>query len=214
MGIYAREPRRRVAQVAGDLLVLGWGLAWWLLSRVASSAVLALAAPARQTATTAGKISGSFRNASGQADRVPGIGNELRQPFDAAAGSFTDLVGAANQQVANIERLAQLTGWLVFLVPVLLLLVPWLPRRVADVLRSRAGQRYVDSGAALDLFALRALASQPTHLLAALGPDPAGAWRSGDATVISKLAEVELRRSGLRAPAPGREAVAPGERHN
>lgn len=213
MGIYAREPRRFLAQVGADLFLLGWVVTWWLLSRLAGSAVLALAGPARDTARTAGRISSSFRDASGQAGRVPGIGRELRQPFDAAAGSFTDLVGAANQQVASIERLAHLTGWLVFLVPVLLLVL-WVPRRVGYLLRSRAGQRYVDSGAALDLFALRALASQPVHVLAAIGPDPAGAWRSGDATVIPKLAEIELRRSGLRARGPRSQAVAAAARHN
>jgi hypothetical protein len=45
------------------------------------------------------------------------------------------------------------------------------------------------------------------HVLAQISPDPVAAWRARDATVIHKLAEVELRRSGLRMPA----SVGPGQ---
>jgi len=202
MAIYARQPRRRLAQVSADLFVLAWGVGWWLLSRLAARVVLGVAAPARQTASTAGRISAQFRDASGQVAQLPGVGTQLRRPFDSAAGSFSDLVATADQQVASIERLAHLLGWLVFLVPVALLLAFWLPRRLGYVVASRAGQRYVDSGADLDLFALRSLVMQPTHVLADISLDPARAWRQGDATVISKLADVELRRNGLRMPPP------------
>jgi hypothetical protein len=66
---------------------------------------------------------------------------------------------------------------------------------------ARAAQAFLDEGADLDLFALRAMATQPMHVLAAISPDPVGAWRAGDRSVIDRLAEVELRRSGLTLPA-------------
>ena len=53
----------------------------------------------------------------------------------------------------------------------------------------------------LDLFALRAMAAQPLYVLAEISDDPVHAWRSGDREVINKLAEVELKRDGLRLPA-------------
>lgn len=197
MGIYARQPRRLVAQLLVDALVLGWIVLWWLLSRLTERAVLAVAAPARQAATAAGTVSEQFRKASEQADRLPGVGDELRQPLDLAAGSFDHLVTAADEQVRSIERLAHLVGWLAFVLPVALIVLLWLPRRIRYYLRSRAAQRYLESPAALNLLALRTLVSQPVPVLTAINPDPAAAWRSGDATVISKLADVELRRSGL-----------------
>ena len=40
----------------------------------------------------------------------------------------------------------------------------------------------------LDLFALRAMANQPMHVLAAISDDPVRAWRSGDRRVIDALA--------------------------
>jgi hypothetical protein len=201
MGIYARRPWRFLGQVSADVFVLVWTVAWWIIGRTADRAILNVASPARDTAGAAGKLSTQFTQAAEQAARVPGVGGQLRQPFDAAAGSLTDVIAAANRQVRSIERLADLMGWLVFLIPVTILLALWLPRRIGFFVRARAARRFLDSSADLDLFALRALASQPMHVLARISPDPVAAWRTGDATVIHKLAEVELRRSGLRMPA-------------
>jgi hypothetical protein len=93
-------------------------------------------------------------------------------------------------------------GWLVFAIPAAIVLAFWLPRRIAFVLRARAAQRFIDSSADLDLFALRAMTSQPMHVLARISDDPVAAWRARDATVINKLAEIELHRSGLRWTVP------------
>lgn len=200
MGIYARQRRRLVAQVAADVFVLAWAVGCWLAGLAVTRAVLRVADPARETAEAAGRISGQFREASSQAAQVPGIGVELRRPLDAASTSFADVVAAANEQVVSIERLANLAGWLVFGIPVAILLALWLPRRLMHLLRARTAQVLLDSTADLDLFALRAMATQPMHVLAKISPDPVGAWRTGDATVIHKLADAELRRSGLRMP--------------
>jgi hypothetical protein len=59
---------------------------------------------------------------------------------------------------------------------------------------------FLDTLADLDLFALRAMAAQPLYVLAEISDDPVTAWRSGDREVINKLAELELRRDGLRLP--------------
>lgn len=203
MGIYARRPGHFVPQLLGDLCVLLWTIGWGLLARTAQRAVFAVAAPARQTAAAAARISGDFRQAAEQASTVPGLGGQLRRPFDAASGSLADVVDAAEHQVTIIERLAAWTGWLVFLVPVTVVLLWWLPRRIRFMVRARADQRFLDSNADLSLFALRAMTSQPLHVLAKISGDPVTAWRSGDARVINRLAEVELLRSGLRLPPPG-----------
>jgi hypothetical protein len=200
MGIYARRPWRFVGQLSADVFVLLWVVAWALLGRLVHGTILGVAQPARETATAAGKLSTQVAEAAEQAGRLPGVGRQLRQPLDAAAGPLSDVIAAANDQVVGVERLADLMGWLVFLIPVTIVLALWLPRRIAFFVRARAAQRYIDSSADLDLFALRAMVSQPMHVLAQISPDPVAAWRARDATVIHKLAEVELRRSGLRMP--------------
>jgi hypothetical protein len=200
MTIYARQPWRLLGQLTGDVLVLVWVLLWWWVGRAAEQVVLGVAVPARETAGAAGRLSTQLGEAAEQAGKVPGVGDELRQPFDAASASLTEVLVAAQQQVASVERLAEVAGWLVWAIPVATVLAYWLPRRVRFALRARAAQRFLDSSADLDLFALRALAHQPLHVLGRISDDPVAAWRSGDATVIHRLAEVELRRNGLRVP--------------
>ncbi len=201
MGIYARRPWRFVGQLSVDVAVVVWTVVWWLVGSAVHDAVRTVADPARQASGTVGSLSGQLRDAAEQAARVPAAGVALRQPFDAASGSLTQLTTTIDEQVRSIERLAALLGWLVFLIPVTIVIASWLPVRVRFFLRLRAARRFIDSSADLDLFALRAMASQPMHVLARISPDPVAAWRAGDATVIHKLAEVELRRTGLRMPA-------------
>ncbi|WP_375422794.1 hypothetical protein [uncultured Friedmanniella sp.] len=200
MGFYASRPARLVSQLLGDLGVVVWAVVWALLGVVVDATVSRLAGPVRDTAGTAQKLSGNLSDAAGTAAQVPGLGDRLRQPFDAASGSLGELVATANRQADSIERLAALLGWLVFLIPVTVVLAFWLPRRIRFFRRARAAQAFLDSTADLDLFALRALALQPLPVLAQISDDPVAAWRRGDRTVINALAAVELDRNGLRLP--------------
>ena len=201
MGIYAQRPGRLAGQLVGDALVLAWVVAWALVGVLVDRTVSRLAAPARQTAETAEQLSSDFSDAAGQAAQVPGLGEQLRLPFDSASESLTDLITTADRTVVAVNQVAALLGWLVFLIPVTLLVAVWLPRRIRFYRLARAAQGFLDDRADLDLFALRAMATQPMHVLARISPDPVGAWRSGDQRVIDQLAEVELRRSGLKLPA-------------
>lgn len=200
MRIYAQRRGQLAGQLAGDVAVLVWAVVWAVVGFVVDGAVAALAGPARETARTARDLAGQLGDAASSAAQVPGVGEQLRHPFDAASGSLGDLVALADRQAAGIERLATVAGWLVFLIPVATVLVLWLPRRVRFVRRAQAAQRFLDATADLDLFALRAMANQPMHVLAAISDDPVRAWRSGDRRVIDALAEVELRQAGLSLP--------------
>lgn len=200
MGIYARRPAQFLGQVAADVFVLVWVVVWWLAGAFVDDSIAAIARPARQTADATDRLSNDLRDAGTQVSQLPGLGESLRRPFDSAADTVNGLRAAADQQVASIERLATTVGWLVFLIPVTILVAVWLPRRIRFYYRARASQRFIDSTTDLDLFALRAMANQPMHVLARVSDDPVRAWRSGNASVINKLAEIELRQSGLRLP--------------
>jgi hypothetical protein len=210
MSFYARRPWRLLGQLTADLFVIVWIVLWWLAGRATERSVNSIATPARSTGEAARSLSDQIRQAADQAARVPGLGEELRRPFDGAAGSLQGVIAAADQQVINIERTGALLGWLVFLIPVLMLLVIWLPARIRFFLRARAAQRFLDAQADLDLFALRAMVAQPMHVIAKISDDPVAAWRRGDRQVINALAAVELRRSGLRPPLAVEETVAQG----
>ena len=147
------------------------------------------------------RLAENFREAAAEAAKVPVAGEQLRRPLDSASVSLGTLIESANEQVASIERLALLVGWLVFLIPVTIVIAFWLPRRIRFYRQAHASQVFLDSLADLDLFALRAMAAQPLYVLAEISDDPVQAWRSGDREVINKLAEIELRRNGLQLPA-------------
>ncbi len=200
MGIYARRPWRFLGQLATDIFVVVWAVAWWLTGAYVDDSIASVAKPARETANATEQMSVQLQEAGTQVSQIPGIGDTLRRPFDTASQSLSGLRQSADQQVASIERLATIVGWLVFVIPVAVVLIIWLPRRIGFLLRARAAQRFIDSGADLDLFALRAMANQPMQVLAKISDDPVRAWRTGDVPVIRRLAETELRRNGLILP--------------
>ena len=136
------------------------------------------------------------------------MGDDLRQPFDAASVTLGNVITSANQQVASIELLAVIAGWLTFLIPVAVVVALWLPRRIRFYRQAKASQQFLDASADLDLFALRAMASQPLYVLAGVSDDPVRAWRDGDRQVIDQLAAIELRRNGLRFPKDRLEVTA------
>lgn len=201
MGVYAARPARMITQLLSDLFVVVWAVAWGVVAVLVRQAVAVLATPARETARTATRLAANFNDAAVESAKVPGVGDQLRRPFDAAAATLASVISAADHQVESIERLALLIGWLVFAIPVAVVVAFWLPRRIRFYRQARAAQHFIDSSADLDLFALRAMASQPMHVLAAVSDDPVAAWRTGDRAVINQLAELELERSGLRMPA-------------
>jgi hypothetical protein len=196
--LYARRSWRLVAQLTSDIFVVIWAIAWGLLGTVVDGAVSAAAGPARETARAVRRVSADFQEAAAKAASVPGIGDQLRRPFEAAVQRLNAVADSADRQVVLIEHAALALGWLTFLVPVLIVTVAWLPRRIRFVQQARAAQQFLDAQADLDLFALRAMATQPMHVLARISDDPVGAWRSGDQGLIDALADLELRRSGLR----------------
>ena len=95
---------------------------------------------------------------------IPLVGDGASKPFDGAGDAATGLAQAGQQQVAAVDSLAQWLALAVALIPILVLLWFYVPQRIAFVRRATAGQRFLDSGADLDLFALRAMAHQPLHV--------------------------------------------------
>ena len=212
MSLYARPSWKLIRQVTGDVLALAWCIGWWFTGRFADSVIRGLAEPARQTAGAAHGLRQNFLDAARAMEQVPMAGPALRQPFDSAAQGLGQIIDSAQQQVDALEQVATLTGWLAFLIPTLIVIAFWVPHRVRFALSSAAARRFIDAQPDLDLLALRALATQPFHRLAAISADPLGAWRSGDKAVVDALAELELRRNGWTHPAlagPSGQALEP-----
>ncbi|MDQ2758422.1 MAG: hypothetical protein M3Y71_18020 [Actinomycetota bacterium] len=205
MKLYSDLPGRRAAQVTSDASTLVWVTVWVVVGRRVHDDVQQLQGTADQLTGAGTSFGGNMSGAAEQLAKVPLLGEQVRRPFDGAAGSAEQLAQAGRDMHSTVGRMALVLGVTAALVPILLVVGTWLALRVRFVRRANAAQRFVDTDADLDLFALRAMARQPMHKLAAVCDDPAGAWRTGDVEVVRRLALLELRSSGLRPPRPRTE---------
>ena len=200
MTLYAQTPWRRARQIIGDLVVAGWVILWVRAGLWVHDVVGQLAAPGRTLEHAGSSLSESLASAGDTVARVPLVGDDARAPFSAAGGAADSIARAGVEVQQGATQLALLLAIMIAAVPILLVVAAWLHARIGFVSRARAARRILDSAADLDLFALRALATQPVRALAGVSDDPANAWRRGDPDVLRALASLELRSLGLRAP--------------
>ena len=200
MKLYADLGPRRAGQLAGDLMMVLWVALWVSFGRAVYESVVQLAGVGESLEHGGTSLAGNLGDAGRTAAEVPLVGDQLRTPFDRAADAAGALAAAGRTQQEVVGQIALLLGVGVAVVPIAVVALLWLPRRLAFARRAGAARRHLDAAADLDLFALRAVAGQPMHRLAAVSDDPAGAWRRRDLTVVARLAELELRDMGLRLP--------------
>lgn len=198
MKLFADTPLRRTLQVLADLLFVAWLVLWVWIGTAVHDGTAQLAEPARQTDSAATSMAEQLRDAGGQLGEAPLVGDELAVPFDRAADASDGIAAAGRDTVEAVEQLALLLGLSVALIPILIVSAIHLPLRWRFIRQATAGARFIDASEDLDLFALRALANQPMHVLARISDDPAGAWRARDPDVVRRLAALELADAGLR----------------
>ena len=204
MSLYARTPQRRRAQITWDVVAVVWTAAWIAVAVVVHQAFADLADSLRSSVGRSEHVGPEPAGCRRPGRPGPPRRGEARRAHRVCVG-----VGRLSRGEWRAgRRLARRAGlWLGIILaagPILLYWMGWLPARVRFARRSAAGQRYIDAGADPDMFALRALASQPLHVLAQVSANPVAAWRAGDRRVIEELADLELRHNGLRAPGASR----------
>jgi hypothetical protein len=197
MKFYADRPIRRTAQVVADLgALLLAAFAIWLGTEVHTQ-VTKLRAPGDGLIDAGTGLRGTFDSAADNADDVPLVGDALAKALHTGSDAGTKLSQAGQWQVEAVTDLAFWMAAILIAIPIVFLLVTWLPLRLRFVRRATAGvhlQRLGEEG--YDLLALRALATQPLPRLAKAGEVTTG-WRNQDPAVIKKLARWELERLGL-----------------
>jgi hypothetical protein len=200
--LYAKAPARRNRQIAVDVTGVVWTILWVTVAVVVYRRVASLADSLRGAAGGGTGFADNLRGAADQAAQVPLVGSRLSGPISSAADSASSIASGGYQAADSLVHAGLLVGIVLAAGPVLLFWMGWLPRRVRFARDAAAGQRFVDANADLDLFALRAMAAQPLHVLARISDDPVAAWRAGDRRVISELATLELGNTGLTPPRP------------
>jgi len=194
---YATTPGRLLAQLFSDVVVVIWTFIWVLVGLAVHSAVSTIAAVGRQVQSGAGGVADSLKSAGHSADSVPLVGDTLSKPLTAASKAALDIAGAGHNLDTTATWLAVVLALAVAAPPALAVVVPWLVLRIRFFRRKWTVSTLATTPAGEQLLALRALANRPLRRLAAVSPDPVGAWRIGDPGAIRGLAALELRSAGI-----------------
>jgi hypothetical protein len=199
---YATTPARLVAQLISDLVVIAWTAVWVLIGMAVHSAVSTIAEVGRQVETGANGVSDNLNSAGDSTDNVPLIGDTLSKPLRAASEAALDIAGAGHSLDTTASWLAWVLALAVAAPPILFVAMPWLFLRIRFFRRKWTAITLASTAAGEQLLALRALANRPLAKLAAISPDPVGAWRNYDTIAIRGLAALELRSAGVRIRRP------------
>jgi hypothetical protein len=194
--LYAETAGLRARQLLGDLAVVAWTAAWVAAGVALYRLVEKLAVPGARVEQAGDSFAGDVAEIQQKVGRLPVVGDELQDPFGRLAGVGRTLADAGVTQQEVVHQLALWLGVVVAVVPILALLLVWLPRRVTWAREAGAASRLRLDGADLELFAIRAVANRSLRDLHRVTPDPAGALRAGE---YQALADLELRALGLRA---------------
>jgi hypothetical protein len=197
--VYSDTPRERRRMITRDvvavLLILFFA---WSGTRMAGL-VDGLQVLADGVVSAGSTVQDGFGTAADTVDDIPMVGGSLadglRSAGSATGGNAVDL-GRTGQE--TIHRLALVAGWLVFLLPTLVLLVVVLPRRLRRMRELGAASVVlmdVHDPERRRLLATRAALGLPYRTLARYTHDPLGDLVSGrhDALVAAALDEAGVR---------------------
>ena len=211
MRLYPDVPARRTRTIAGDAAVVALVILFaWLGFKVHDN-VAELAGLGRGVRDAGAAVEGGFRSAGDAVGGAPVVGGQLRDALQGAgSGTGGEAIDAGRAGERSALRLANLLGWLTFLLPTLLLLSRVLPPRVAQARRLTAAQRVLLGGDER-LLAMRAAFGLPYSTLLRHTRDPLGDLQAGrhDALVAAVLDDAGLLTRTRRAGSTtGRAASA------
>jgi hypothetical protein len=195
---YPSESRQRRNTVVRDVLVvIAIAVMAWLGHRVfvLVDGVRAVTDAARDAGES---VQNGFGSAADLVAGTPVIGDDLASALQSAGSqSGGNVVELALTGDTAIHRLALALGWLTFLIPVVFLLVLYVPLRLAQMRRLRASAsvyRDEHNPERRRLLAMRAAMSLPVDHLLDYSDDPIGDLVRGehDALVEALLADAGL----------------------
>lgn len=206
--LYADLPGVGFRQFLTDLIVAAW-LGFWVWASIwVYHKVMSLAVPGQKIESAGEGMAGGLSDAGGKVGSVPAVGDNLAAPLHRAASAATALADAGRAQQDAVHNLAIALVALVLVVPIALVVLGWLPLRVRWIRRATLAATLRSKPSGRDLLALRALTQQPLRRLVRIHPDPATAWRDGEAAAMQSLADLELRTLGLRPARRNRTATS------
>ncbi|MFC0581410.1 hypothetical protein [Micrococcoides hystricis] len=196
---YARPSWRLAGQVIADAFVVAWILLCWAGAGIVTTSIKAIATPSAIAETRLGELKKTLQDSAEKIGEVPLVGDSLSTPLADIGTEVATLQAGAHDQVEAIEQAATTIGWLIFLLPVITVILLWLPWRLRFIRSAQQLAKLNASAESRDLLALRALSTAPLKRLRHISDQPLADWRAGNAEVIDALAELELHRHGMSA---------------
>jgi hypothetical protein len=193
--VYAELPARRLRQVLADGVLLAWGWLWVAAGRKVHDLVSSLGAAGDLLIEAGTDLERNTTGVQGSVQRVPVIGDFLKERFDGLVGVGRSLQESGRSQIEAVDALAGWLGLTIALLPILLGLWIWYSRRLRWIREASAVDRLRSDPANAYLFALRALATRPIADLST--PAARAAVRSFHDGDYGPLADLELRELGL-----------------
>jgi hypothetical protein len=197
MAVYSALPGQRTRQITADLVAVVLIALFVALGATTGGLIGQTAELGRQVEQAGSTFEQRMSEAADALGTVPLVGESVRGPFDEAGDAGADVVAAGQGQQDLVAWLAPTVGTLVALVPILALLLAWLPRRLRFVRRSREASVLARTPDGVEVLAAKAIADASPAALVAAGPDVVRRWRQGDPAAIRALAELGLRRAGI-----------------
>ena len=205
MRFYADIPRLRSAAILRDLLVLLLlVLLAWLGLKVHDT-VAEIASVPRGVSDSGGAIQHGFESAGDAVGDVPVVGEPLAGALrDAGEGAGGEIAQVGREGEDDVNKLADLLGALVFLLPAIAVLLHHVPNRIAEVRRLTAAARAIGPKLTPDrerTLAMRAAYGLPYERLVRYTRDPFADLENGhyDQLVAAALDDAGLRPSRFRS---------------
>jgi hypothetical protein len=178
MRFYPGIPHRLANRVLSDVLIVIAIVLLALLGLKVRDTVNRLVVVPQGVRETGSAVQSGFHDAGDAVGDVPIIGGDLSDAFESAGeGSGGRVESLGQEGVDSIHRLADLLGLLVFGLPAAMLLVWYLPPRLALVRRLTAASQVLDDQTSPErrrLIAMRAAFALPYETLLRYTPDPLG----------------------------------------
>jgi hypothetical protein len=193
---YAETPAARTRQLTADLFVLLWVALWIWIAMWLHDVVMLLSGPGRRLEDAGSGLAENLNGAGERVGGVPLIGDALAAPLEGAGSAAGELAVAGQRTQEVVGTIALWLSVAFAAVPILLVLLIWLPVRLRFA--QEAGAAAALRGD-VELFALRALQNRSLQELARISPQPSRALRD-DPVALSALAALEMRAVGLRPP--------------
>ncbi|GLU46187.1 hypothetical protein [Nocardiopsis ansamitocini] len=200
MKIYADRPLRFTLQFLSDAFAIVWIWLWVRAGQSLHATLMTLTRPGELMEESGGGLTSHMNEAAEVAGGVPLVGEQLAVPFQSMGEAGDSLSEAGTRFQESVTEMALLLSVLTAVLPVMMILVLWLPLRARWIRQASGARRLrrMSPEASSELLALRALASAPVRALTKVHGDPVDAWRRGDPEAVDRLAALELRRLGLR----------------